>query len=309
MDRSKTRKPHKKSRNGCLPCKGRHVKVSSTAICTCLGNGVGCADHLKCDEQKPDCANCVKQGTPCEYRPSKSREASTGSPMPITTLTPTLTGAVIANANTLTNGTEPDITTLNVTQLRLLHHYTTVTARTLAHDSASEEVFKTHLVKTAFGYPFLLHAVLALGALHLSRLEGPSSPSHAEYCLLADRHHDAALNDFRTRVLDIDNSNWKAVLMFAGALFPYSCTASVTASDDLELAFGNFLSNLALTRRVRPMVTGFFGEMVKSELGAMIPADVKGVDWETKEVPDGTEYVCSESLRSPAQTCRCLCVL
>ncbi|KAH3965278.1 hypothetical protein HBI24_028490 [Parastagonospora nodorum] len=270
MDRSKTRKPHKKSRNGCLPCKGRHVK---------------------CDEQRPNCANCVKQGTPCEYKSPKSREPLTGSPMPIASLTPTSTDAIVPEKNTVPDGGSPDITNLNIAQLRLLHHYTTVTAKTLAHDSAAEVVFSTHLVKTAFSYPFLLHAILALGALHLSRLEGPSSSSHTEYVSLADQHHDAALNDFRTRVLNIDDTNWEAVLMFAGALFPYSCTASVTASDDLDLAFGNFLSNLVLTRRVRPMVTGFYQEMMKSELGAMIPSDVEGINWETKEVPVETELV------------------
>lgn len=220
--------------------------------------------------------------------------------MPVANLTPTSTGTANLSPPIIANGSSQDITTLNVTQLRLLHHYTTVTAGTLAHDSASEIVFATHLVRTAFDYPFLLHAVLALGALHLSRLDDPYSPSHAQYCLLADKHHDAALSDFRLRVLDIDQTNWKAVLMFAGALFPYSCTASVAASENLELAFGNFLSNLALTRRVRrPMVTGFYDEMVRSEIGAIIPDDVKGIDWEVKEAPAETEYVCSKLLLEP----------
>jgi hypothetical protein len=226
--------------------------------------------------------------------------------MPVTTHTPTSIGIANPGPPVVANGTALDITTLNVTQLRLLHHFTTVTAGTLAHDAASELVFATHLVRTAFDYPFLLHAVLALGALHLSRLDDSFSPSHAEYCLLADRHHDAALSDFRTRILEIDQTNWKAVLMFAGALFPYSCTASVAASDNLELAFDNFLSNLALTRRVRPMVTGFYDEMVKSELGAMIPSDVKGVDWEVKEAPAKTEYVHSitpQALRRNSTCC------
>jgi hypothetical protein len=159
----------------------------------------------------------------------------------------------------------------------------------IAHGTDSEEVFTTYLVNMAFHYPFLLHAVLALAALHLSRIEGPTSPLHAEYTVLADKHHDAALADFRGSVLDIDNTNWKAVLLFAGALFPYSCTASVSASNDLEYAFGNFLSNLALTRRVRPMVTGFYDEMVNSELGRIIPDDVKGINWEVAEVPVETE--------------------
>lgn len=159
----------------------------------------------------------------------------------------------------------------------------------IAHDPESEDVFTIYLVNTAFHYPFLLHSVLALAALHLSRLEEPTSPFHAEYSTLADKHHDAALTAFRASVSDIDNSNWKAVLLFAGALFPYSCTASVSASNDLEYAFGNFLSNLALTRRVRPMVTGFYDEMVSSELGRIIPEDVKGFDWTAAEAPAETE--------------------
>jgi hypothetical protein len=106
--RSKTRKPHRKSRNGCLPCKGRHVK---------------------CDEQKPSCANCVKQGTSCEYRPSKSRETSTGSPMPVATPTPIPLSLETPSSNPA-NGLDSDLS-LNVTQIRLIHHYTTVTAKTL----------------------------------------------------------------------------------------------------------------------------------------------------------------------------------
>jgi hypothetical protein len=208
--------------------------------------------------------------------------APTSSPRDATSLTPAL--PVLANEP----NPEPS---LDITQLRLLHHYTTVTAKTLAHDPGSEMVFSMNLVHTAFGYPFLLHAVLALGALHMSRLEDAHSPLRAEYSVLADKHHDAALNNFRATVTEIDHTNWKAVLMFAGALFPYSCTASVGASGNLEHTFDNFLSSLALTRRVRPMVTGFYNEMVNSELVQMIPDDVKSVDWAVAEVPATTEYV------------------
>jgi len=181
--------------------------------------------------------------------------------MPLATLTPSSTeGTTIEQPlpNSLAGINNGPETALNISQIRLIHHYTTVTARTLAHNAESAEFFTNNLVQTAFGYPFLLHAVLALTALHLTRIEDPCSSLHAEYYLLAEKHHDAALSDFRATVHDIDQTNFKAVLMFAGALFPYSCTASVSASDDLELAFGNFLSNLALTRRVRPMVTGFY---------------------------------------------------
>lgn len=203
----------------------------------------------------------MKQGTTCSYRPPKSREPSTSSPIPVRALAPL---SYEANANEQpspslpANGSEQNPMQINVTQLRLMHHYTTVTAKTLAHDAESEAILTYNLVQTSFSYQFLLHAILALAALHLSRLECSSSPLHAEHCLLAESHHDAALSDFRATVRDIDSTNWKAVLMFAGALFPYSCTATVSASGDVDLAFSNFLNNMALTRRVRPMVTGIY---------------------------------------------------
>ncbi|KAF2849119.1 hypothetical protein T440DRAFT_399921 [Plenodomus tracheiphilus IPT5] len=179
---------------------------------------------------------------------------------------------------------------LNVTQLRLMHHYTTITATTLAHNREAEEVFATTLVELAFDHPYLLHAAFAITALHMYHLKDPNSPLKLEYWILAERHHDAGLNVFQSMVTDIDSSNFKPVLLFANILFPYSCVASVTAGKDLEHAFESVLSNLYLTRRTRPMVSSFYTEMKESELGRMVPDDVRDIDWEA-ELPVDTELV------------------
>lgn len=183
-----------------------------------------------------------------------------------------------------------DAVALNVLQLRLLHHYTTVTALTLAADPDAHGVYATIVPQTAFEYPFLLHVLLALAALHLSRLSG-SGPEAIEYALLGGRHHDAALANFQTTVRDIDESNFKAVLMFAGALFPYSCASSVEPSHDVDHAFDSLVSNFTLTRRVRPMVSSFYSAMRASVLEKLIPKDVEGIDWLTQEPPEETELV------------------
>ncbi|KAI8932679.1 hypothetical protein NX059_010173 [Plenodomus lindquistii] len=182
-------------------------------------------------------------------------------------------------------------TALNIVQLRLMHHYTTFTAATLASNPESEEVFTKTLVGLSFSHPYLLHATLALTALHLYHLEDPNSPQKLEYWILAERHHDAGLNVFQTMVRDIDSSNFKPVLLFASVLFPYSCVASVTAGNDLEHAFESILSNLVLTRRSRPMVTSFYAEMKESEIGRIIPDDVSSVNWHESESPAETELV------------------
>ena len=179
---------------------------------------------------------------------------------------------------------------LNLLQLRLLHHYTTVTALTLGADPDAQEVYATVVPQTAFDYPFILHVLLALAALHLSRLSG-SGPAAIEYALLAGRHHDTALANFQASICDIDESNFKPVLIFAGTLFPYSCASSVEPSHDVNHAFDSLLSNLTLTRRVRPMVSSFYNAMKASALGRLIPQDVEGIDWLTQEPPEETELV------------------
>ncbi|KAF1923248.1 uncharacterized protein M421DRAFT_330253 [Didymella exigua CBS 183.55] len=272
MERVKTRKPHKKSRNGCLPCKARHVK---------------------CDEQQPNCANCVKQGTPCEYRAAKSREGSIGSPLPVTsTYTPSSTEGGVPEPSIPGLPVSPvqGPTAINLLQLRLLHHYTTVTAQSLGADSEAHGIYATVVVQTAFEYPFLLHVLLALAALHLSRLPECSSRA-VEYALIGGRHHDTALATFQASVRDIDESNFKAVLMFAGVLFPYSCASSVDSGHDVEHALESLLANFTLTRRVRPMVSSFYSAMKASVLEKLIPKDTQGIDWLIQEPPIDTELV------------------
>lgn len=72
-----------------------------------------------------------------------------GSPMPSVIFTPSSTeGAIFDQEPPPATNVSPDVT-LNFTQIRLIHHYTTVTAKTLAHDAKSENVFATNLVQTS----------------------------------------------------------------------------------------------------------------------------------------------------------------
>jgi hypothetical protein len=166
----------------------------------------------------------------------------------------------------------------------------TVTAKSLAAHTDAEDVFTTTLVQISFEHTYLLQATLALSALHLSRLSKDLA-ERQEYGEQAERYREAALHCFQTTVRDIDVSNYKAVLLFAGTLFPHACVASIAVNNDLDDIFDSVLSNLILTRRLRPMVTGFYTQMKESELGRIIPEDVTGIDWMTAEKPFDTELV------------------
>ncbi|KAA8621008.1 hypothetical protein PtrSN002B_000411 [Pyrenophora tritici-repentis] len=190
----------------------------------------------------------------------------------------------------VTNGASagPDLT-LNVPQMRLLHHWITITAKSLAAHTNAEDVFANTFIQISFGHSYLLQSALSLSALHMSRLV--DSEEAQEYSYQAEKYREAALDNFQTTVRDIDESNYKAVLLFAGTLFPHACAASISAGDDLEHAFSNIVSNIVLTRGMRPMVTRFYEMMKKSDLGRIIPEDVKDIDWQTEEQPPSTELV------------------
>jgi hypothetical protein len=52
MEKPKSRKPHKKSRNGCLPCKARHVKVSWSTRPASFQYSFGSFDHSCCSAKR-----------------------------------------------------------------------------------------------------------------------------------------------------------------------------------------------------------------------------------------------------------------
>jgi hypothetical protein len=178
---------------------------------------------------------------------------------------------------------------LNISQLRLLHHFTTITAGTLAYEPEAADVFSSYFVKVAFDNPYLLQALLAISALHSSRLEPDLRANHLFH---AEQHHNAALTQFRAEVADINNSNFQPVLGLASILFAYSWAICAEASSDVHHAFDNICTSVLLTRKVRPMVTdsGLFRAMHTSELGRLIPRDVHIVNW-GDEAPAETELI------------------
>ncbi|KAF2442672.1 hypothetical protein P171DRAFT_445275 [Karstenula rhodostoma CBS 690.94] len=267
MNATKTRKPHRKSRSGCSPCKARHVK---------------------CDEQKPMCLNCDKYGSTCEYPRLRSAIVPEIALSPAAQNTPSSTqSAVVSRTNH--NEIEDQELIADLDHMRLLHHFVTVTAKTLAHVPEVANVFSIYIPKVAFDNRYVLHAILSLTALHLSRSE---PARRADYILKARRHHQIALAQFRAEVKDISESNLHVVLIFNAFLFPYTCAISASLTD-LEDVFESIFSNLIVTRMVGPLLqaSGLYEAMRQSDLGRIIPKDVHSVDWKSAEAPQETELV------------------
>ncbi|KAI3572436.1 hypothetical protein IWW34DRAFT_762275 [Fusarium oxysporum f. sp. albedinis] len=208
-----TRRPHKKSRNGCTECKRRKVK---------------------CDEKRPSCFNCTRLSVLCSLGPAESLSPHT-SPSVISGISPPLEGVALT-----TNESGPaasgDFTQLGIAtdaerppplfspawgrELELMHHYSTCTYKTLALRSDMRYVWKTVIPEEGYNNPFVMHGLLALSAAHKAHL----LPSEREtYLSVSAYHQSLGLEAFRPLLPEISRDNWKPMFCYASIVALYAC--------------------------------------------------------------------------------------
>ncbi|RVX71555.1 hypothetical protein B0A52_05127 [Exophiala mesophila] len=112
-------------------------------------------------------------------------------------------------------------TDLDVTDLRLIHHFTSVVALDLASGDTPEAIalWQVHAVKLGFKHHFLLRGILAASAFHLGYLY---PERRAEYVLIGSAHQSIALEEFQATLVHVSESN-------CHALFAFSCLIIVLA--------------------------------------------------------------------------------
>lgn len=129
-----TRRSHKKSRAGCYTCKGRKIK---------------------CGEQKPKCGNCLMKGLSCVY-PTAEQPRKRSDPLPLAKRVPT--------------GNSPGTALFTMLDMKFFHHFLTTAYPHLP--VGNDHVWVNEIPQFAEHQEYLMHAILSLGASHLSRLTG-----------------------------------------------------------------------------------------------------------------------------------------
>ncbi|BFZ54915.1 transcription factor [Savitreella phatthalungensis] len=153
---SRKRRTHTKSRRGCAQCKKRRVK---------------------CPEEKPTCAECVKLGLECVYLPTPTQLALNGEFAASQRKAAAAAAAALASqadgnaADTrrhYSSGSDntPPLTSSRkrnpVLECSLIYTWETKTAPELY----CSETWKELVPKLAFTHPFLLHAIFCVTASH-----------------------------------------------------------------------------------------------------------------------------------------------
>ncbi|KAH7317207.1 hypothetical protein BKA65DRAFT_111095 [Rhexocercosporidium sp. MPI-PUGE-AT-0058] len=206
------RRPHSKSRRGCVLCKAR---------------------RLKCDEVRPSCGRCTIRGDNCHFvnnSPEKhlTPPSHTTSPpsygMPEGTLprlhftsSPRLqVPSPPASISTLpATSPYPSFGQCSLLDLELIHLYSTSTSLSFTSQPERQRVWQHAVPQLAFSHSFLLDGLLAISALHLSNL----SPTRREMLrAYATQRQDTALSLFRVALAQMDSENCHACLAFSGLL-------------------------------------------------------------------------------------------
>ncbi|KAE8335116.1 hypothetical protein BDV24DRAFT_171562 [Aspergillus arachidicola] len=213
------RRSHKKSRNGCDQCKSRRVK---------------------CDEVDP-CINCTKRGLSCTYGRRSTATASpngTGVDTPNESSTPSA-GPAAAPVPVQTN-VALDLLQHNIAErafsmrewsgsdIELMHHYSTVTYKTLTFTKEIRKVWKTVVPKIAYSYEFLMHGILSIAAAHLAYLK-PEKQGH--YVTASTFHMALGLQTFRRVIRCPTQDNCSALFSFSTIIIVWNCATSVESRE------------------------------------------------------------------------------
>src|SRR2546423_3207086 len=103
--------------------------------------------------------------------------------------------------------------------LELMHYYTAFTSLTISDMAAFKQIWQEIVPKEAQSHAFLMHGLLALGALHI----GHDRPQEKDsYTAVALRHYNVALPLFRTALKQVTEDNCNALFAFSAILIVLS---------------------------------------------------------------------------------------
>ena len=170
--------------------------------------------------------NCQTAGLNCVFPPSKTNTSTpTSEPVPTARVSPepsTPDSQPSQTSGSIQASVIPQFTpgayvdpAVNFQHLELLHHFVTSTCLTFTDDQAILDVWKGPVIRIGLAFPFLMHEVLAISALHLAYCK----PEHApRYYTISTELQSQALKSFNSSHLVIDASSCAAVLMFTPLL-------------------------------------------------------------------------------------------
>ncbi|OKL57056.1 hypothetical protein UA08_07397 [Talaromyces atroroseus] len=218
------RRNHKKSRNGCFECKRRHVK---------------------CDERRPICANCTTSERECQYL-SSSKFLVARSISPAFSATPIGSASPAAESPRAASGDLP----VNMLHVELLHNLYTRTQATF--DPTRSISWLGEIVSHSITVPYLVNAMLAFSALHLSTLHQDKRDFYYYHAAQLQTH---ALTIFKETNAEVTEETCIPLFLFSSVLGVHMlCDTMIYRGNNFDNFLTRFVHYFHLHRGVRTIV-------------------------------------------------------
>ncbi|KAH6877218.1 fungal Zn binuclear cluster domain-containing protein [Thelonectria olida] len=280
MPPGSTRLGHRKSRNGCLRCKARHVKCDEKRPCTnCVRFDLPCSllNNPSSTNTSPDeaAAGDPSASPPLSRGTRRSREPPAGRARLATSPRKAQNEAIVAPTPRVSSpaptavpspqtvhvpsplsfdGHEADheLSPLWMQSLRLLHHYSTEVYISLSRDPAVAGIWKTVVPETAFTHKFLMHGLLAVSAVHYAH----THPEHRkEYVLVSNHYQTLALQFFASHLDEISRDSFEPYFFLATFIFLLTMWSISHPEDDEKLTPSAVAQSFQLLQGIKLIIT------------------------------------------------------
>lgn len=152
--------------------------------------------------------------------------------------------------------------------LELLHHFITVTYETFSPDPVQQHIWRGPVIRMALAFPFLMHELLAISALHLAYVR----PDRAQwYSTQSTELQSQAFNIFNSVQRDVDASNCAPILIFTSLLALHILAdPSRTVGLDSHHYLDHVISCIMLMRNVQKLVIrDWYNYLAETELNPL----------------------------------------
>ncbi|KAH2004328.1 hypothetical protein KXV80_004227 [Aspergillus fumigatus] len=173
------RRPHRKSRSGCLTCKRRRVK---------------------CDETQPHCLRCKKHGVTCAYTGPECSTNEKGVVSVFIQKNPELVSPSSSQYSMYLREVAEKMDELLQLgskkghlsdAVRALHHFHYATTPTIANQR-TQILLRNQIMQLAFNTPLLMHTIIAVATSHLRYVV----PDNTAYKMAEAYHWQQAISQY-----------------------------------------------------------------------------------------------------------------
>jgi hypothetical protein len=169
----------------------------------------------KCGEERPTCANCVRVGHAvlCEYPAAALGAVSHGSP------SARVSNGMRVSPSVGSTGADGFHFEWDAVSLELMHSYCTITCFSFATDPALQSFYQLDIPKVGFAHLHVLHLILAISAMHLSRFRPTRRIFYLEQ---AEKHAQAGFRIASRLLPNINQDNCHSLFLFASLSCSYT---------------------------------------------------------------------------------------